>query len=172
MDNIKKNLLLTKISNNENDNDNKNTKNDNNINTIACEELNKFHELLLRGLEIYIKNRRGKGWWKTRVFYLGNNGNGCPKFIIEKCKKNVNDGTEKGIELQDIGYIYNNVDKRGRAFVHIIPHSTTKYTNQYVRDYHLLFPSHKTAEIMKKKTLLLLNQMGFNVKGMLEVDVL
>ena len=103
---------------------------------------------------------------------MGNNGSGCPKFIIERYKKIVNDGTEKGIELQDIGHIYNTVDKRGKCIVHIIRHSTTKHIVKYVRDYHILFPSYNTSCAMVTKMNLFLKTMGFDVKSKLKVDVL
>ena len=169
MDNTEKKELITESSNNEKT---KNTKNNTEVKLCNNKELNIFHELLLRGFEIYIKNRKGTGSWKKRILYLGNNGNDCPKLIIERDKKLINDGTEKGIELQDIGHIYNTVDKRGKCIVHIIRHSTTKHIVKYVRDYHILFPSYNTSCAMVTKMNLFLKTMGFDVKSKLKVDVL
>ena len=169
MDNTEKKELITESSNNKKT---KNTKNNTEVTLCNNKELNVFHELLLRGLEIYIKNRKGKGSWKKRILYLGNNGNDCPKLIIERYKKLINDGTEKGIELQDIECIYNDLDSKNNAIVYIIPHKTVKDINANVREYHIRFPSYKTSDIMVKKTILFLKTMGFDVKSKLKADVL
>lgn len=169
MNNTEKKELLKKSINNDTL---KNTKSNDEIKVWDCKELGSFHELLLRGLEIHIKNRNGGRKWKTRVLYLGNNGNGCPKFIIERYKKIVNDGTEKGIELQDIECIYNGLDSKNNAIVYIIPHKTVENINANVREYHIRFPTYKSSEIMVKKSLMLLKKMGYDVKTKLEADVL
>ena len=169
MDNTEKKELITESSNNKKT---KNTKNNTEVTLCNNKELNVFHELLLRGLEIYIKNRKGTGSWKKRILYLGNNGNDCPKLIIERYKKLINDGTEKGIELQDIECIYNDLDSKNNAIVYIIPHKTVKDINANVREYHIRFPSYKTSYVMVTKMNLFLKTMGFDVKSKLKADVL
>lgn len=169
MDNTEKKELIQGSLNNKKT---KNTKNTTDITVCDNKELIVFHELILRGFEIYIKNRKGTGSWKKRILYLGNNGNDCPKLIIERYKKLINDGTEKGIELQDIECIYTDLDSKNNAIVYIIPHKTVKDINTNIREYHIRFPSYEASNIMVKKTVLFLKTMGFDVKTKLKVDML